>query len=153
MQRRGFARHCGMVAWGVAADKRAVSSQPLLECAPPMRVFVAALAMFALVLAGGLRWSAADVSYDFFVMAFDAGSLRFTIWGITNLSLVPRKFTVYGGSAADPFARRLQKCGLVRTGAVCINFIGPFDGPHGEVVTIVAEANDAPTIEHRVTVR
>jgi hypothetical protein len=42
---------------------------------------------------------------------------------------------------------------LLRTGAVCTNFIGPFDGPHGEVVTIVAEANDAPTIEHRVTVR
>ena len=104
-------------------------------------------------VAGGIRWPAADVSYDFFVMAFDAGSLRFTIWGITNLSSMPRKFTVYGGSAADPFARRLQKCGLVRTGAVCINFIGPFDGPHGEVVTVVAEANDAPTVEHRVTVR
>ena len=28
-----------------------------------------------------------------------------------------------------------------------------FDGPHDEVVTIVPEANDAPTIEHRVTVR
>lgn len=105
--------------------------------------------------AGGLRWMAYDVNYDFFAMAFDVPGtrVRFTIVGVANIDGAARRFSLYTGSAADPDARRIMNCGNVRSGGVCIGLLGPNDGGHGVYATVVSERTGTPVLEHRVRIR
>ncbi len=103
-------------------------------------------------LAGGLRWVAWEMDYDYFAMAFDYGHLRFTIVGVVNVSGPKRAFTFYTGPANDPTQQRIRKCGLLPAGATCIDFLGP-DDEHFAVVNIVSTRAGTPTTEHRITVR
>ena len=103
-------------------------------------------------LTGGLRWSAWDIDFDYFALAFDAGSLHFTIIGVVNVSGAPRSFTLYSGSPDDPTRVRLRACGTLPPGAACLDFLGP-DDEHFSIVDIVSRRTGAPDTEHRITVR
>jgi hypothetical protein len=103
-------------------------------------------------LAGGLRWAAWEVDYDFFVMAFDFGRRQFTIVGVVNVEGPDRSFTLYTGPAEDPMQKRVRACGAVAAGSACVGLLRPGE-QHFEMATIVSERSGAPTIEHRVTIR
>ena len=103
-------------------------------------------------LAGGLRWAAWAMDYDYFAMAFEFGRIRFTIVGVVNVSGPKRAFTFYTGPENDPSQQRIRKCGLLPAGAICIDFLGP-DDEHFAVVNVVSTRAGTPTTEHRITVR
>ena len=103
-------------------------------------------------LAGGLRWPAWEMDYDYFALAFDFGRLQFTIVGVVNVSGPGRVFTIYTGPASDPERQQIRRCGLLPAGAICIDFLGP-DDEHFEVVNIVSRRSDTPTTAHHITVR
>src|SRR5690606_14163458 len=105
--------------------------------------------------AGGLRWSAYDVDYDYFAMAFDVPgtNVRFTIIGVANLGGPARKFSLSSGTAADPLSTRVQNCGNVAVGQVCIGMLSPTDGGHAAFASVVSERTGTPVLEHRIRIR
>jgi hypothetical protein len=105
--------------------------------------------------AGGLRWTAYGVDYDYFAMSFDVPgtSIRFTIAGYVNLSGPARKVSLYSGTATDPRAKRILNCGNVAVGAVCIGLLGPSDTGHAAYATVVSERTGTPVLEHRIRIR
>ena len=103
-------------------------------------------------LSGGLRWATWDIDYDYFVLAYDVGTIKFTVVGVVNVSGAARTFSLGTGPGAEPARQRLAICGLLPPGQVCFGFLGPGAG-HGDYVDILAEAPNRPTIEHRIRVR
>ncbi len=105
--------------------------------------------------AGGLRWPAHDVDYDYFAMAFDVPGtgVRFTIVGVVNIEGPARRFSLYTGPQGDPTARRIQNCGNVRAGQVCIGLLSPQESGHGPIATVISERGGTPTLEHRIRIR
>lgn len=105
--------------------------------------------------AGGLRWTAYGVDYDYFAMSFDVPgtSIRFTIAGFVNLAGPARKVSLYSGTSTDPQAKRILNCGNVAAGSVCIGLLGPSDGGHTQYASIVSERSGTPLLEHRVKIR
>ncbi|HJM76117.1 MAG TPA: matrixin family metalloprotease [Dehalococcoidia bacterium] len=103
-------------------------------------------------LAGGLRWPAWDIDYDFFALGIDAGPTKWTIFGAVNVAGAKRSFDFYIGPPDDPLRTRVRRCGVLFPGAVCIAVLFPADA-HAEVVTIVSSVSEAPTVEHRIPVR
>ncbi|MCK9487045.1 MAG: matrixin family metalloprotease [Dehalococcoidia bacterium] len=105
--------------------------------------------------AGGLRWTAYDVDYDYFAMAYDVpgSSMRFTIVGVANIDGPARRVSLYSGPEDDPTARRILNCGNVRAGQVCIGLLSPSDRGHAAFATVVSERSGTPTLEHRIRIR
>ena len=103
-------------------------------------------------LAGGLRWPAWGIDYDYFAMAFDFGRLRFTLVGVVNVSGPNRVFNLLTGPADDPGLHRIRGCGQVPAGRICIAFLG-LDDEHFEVVSIVSKRSGTPTTDHRIAIR
>lgn len=103
-------------------------------------------------ITGGLRWPASSVDFDFFVLAFDTGSLQFTIAGVVNVSGAPRSFTLNAGPIEEPDRVRITSCGTLPPGAACLGFLGPGD-EHFEFVDVLSRATGAPGTEHRIKVR
>ncbi len=104
-------------------------------------------------IVGGLRWDAWDIDFDYLTFAFDVRSVRWTFAAVANLSDEPRTFLFRTGPSEDPTRSRFHGCGVLRPGGVCIGWIAPNEGPHGEMVTIVSSDAGTPTTEHRFTVR
>lgn len=105
---------------------------------------------------GGLRWSTWNIDYDYFALAYEVGSIQFTVVGVVNVTGTPRSFTLAIGTEADPRRTPLATCGLIPAGQSCFVFLGP--GAAGaarqtEFVSILTEASGRPTIEHRFRVR
>jgi len=107
------------------------------------------------ILAGGLKWTAHRVDYDYFAMTQDipGTSFKFTIALVQNISGATRTFELYSGSAADPQDTLMLDCGAVSPGDVCVGFLAPGDAGHGTHVTIRSERNTTPVIENRIRVR
>ncbi len=107
------------------------------------------------ILAGGVRWSAHRVDYDYFTMTQDLGpgDNKFTIAFVQNMSGAARRFSLYSGTAADPHAKLMLDCGTIIPGDVCVAFLAPGDRGHGSHVTIRSERNGTPVIENRIRVR
>ncbi|MGE3960312.1 MAG: matrixin family metalloprotease [Dehalococcoidia bacterium] len=107
------------------------------------------------ILAGGLRWSAHRVDFDYFTMTQDLGpgDNKFTIALVQNISGAARRFAIYSGNASDPHATLMLDCGTVIPGDVCVAFLAPGDRGHGTHVTIRSERNGTPVIENRIRVR
>lgn len=105
--------------------------------------------------AGGLRWTAYGVDYDYFAMSFDVPgtSIRFTIAGFVNLAGPARKVSLYSGTATDPQAKRILNCGNVSAGSICIGLLGPSDKGHTPYVSVVSERSGTPLLEHRIKIR
>lgn len=105
--------------------------------------------------AGGFRWSAWQMDYDYFAFAFDipGSDFKFTIAGLTNLSGPPRKFTIYAGTLANPTQKVIQSCGSVSAGQACVWYLGPDETGHASHVVIVSERAGTPTVETRIKVR
>jgi hypothetical protein len=103
-------------------------------------------------ISGGIRWEAWGIDYDYFALAYDVGTIQFTIVGVVNVSGSPRTFALATGPESDPARVRLATCGLLAAGQSCFGFLGP-GGAHGAMVDILAEAPDRPAVEHRVRVR
>ncbi len=102
---------------------------------------------------GGLRWGDYDIDFDYMAIAFDFGSLQFTIGIVVNVSGPPRTFTIANGPPDDPNRSQLNRCRLVQPGRSCIAFLRPGEGEHYEIVSIVSEDEGKPTTEHRLRVR
>ena len=107
------------------------------------------------ILAGGLKWSAHRVDYDYFTMTQDipGTSFKFTIAVVQNIDGAAREFKLYSGSATDPYDTLMLDCGRVIPGDVCVGFLAPGDRGHGTHVTIQSERNTTPVIENRILVR
>jgi hypothetical protein len=107
------------------------------------------------ILAGGLKWSAHRVDYDYFTMTQDipGTSFKFTIAVVQNIDGAARDFKLYSGSATDPHDTLILDCGRVIPGDVCVGFLAPGDRGHGAYVTIRSERNTTPVIENRIRVR
>ncbi len=107
------------------------------------------------ILAGGLRWTAHRVDYDYFAMTQDipGTSFKFTIALVQNMTGATRTFELYSGSAANPRDTLMLDCGAVSPGDVCVGFLAPGDRGHGTHVTIRSERNTTPVIENRIRVR
>lgn len=106
------------------------------------------------ILAGGLRWAAHRVDYDYFAMTQDIGSSRFTIGLVQNMTGTAREFSLYSGTEEDPTRTLMLQCGRMMPGDVCVGFLAPGDRGHGTHVTIRSEGTrTAPAIENRVRVR
>ena len=107
------------------------------------------------ILAGGLRWSAHRVDYDYFTMTQDLGpgDNKFTIAFVQNMSGAARHFSLYSGTASNPHATLMLDCGTVIPGDVCVAFLAPGDRGHGTHVTIRSERNGTPVIENQIKVR
>ena len=75
-------------------------------------------------LAGGLRWPAWGMDFDYFAIALDFGTLRFTIAGVVNVSGPSRIFTITTGPVEEPDRELIRKCGPVLAGLRCIGFTG-----------------------------
>jgi len=107
------------------------------------------------ILAGGLRWTAHRVDYDYLAVTYDipGTTVRFTIGVVQNLSDVPRNFQLYSGSVITPRDKLILDCGSVRPGDICIGFLSPSDAGHGTHVTIRSTRNTTPAIENRIRVR
>ena len=103
-------------------------------------------------LAGGLRWPAWEMDYDFFTLAFDVGRDKWTVFGVVNVTGARRGFTFYGGPPEDPLQTVVFRCGLMLPGAICIAVLSPGD-EHFAVTTIVSSASGTPTVEHRIPIR
>jgi hypothetical protein len=103
-------------------------------------------------LAGGLRWPAWDIDFDYLALAFDAGDIQFTIVGVVNNSQEPRRFELRTGPLEDPNSVLIHACGNVRPGGACINFLGIGDD-HFEAVSVVSTASGTPRTEHHLEVR
>jgi hypothetical protein len=105
--------------------------------------------------AGGLRWIAYEVDYDFFAMSFDVPgtSVRYTIVGVINVDGPARRFSLYTGSSSDFEATRITACGNVRAGQMCMGLLGPTDRGHGRYATVISERAETPVLEHRIRIR
>ena len=103
-------------------------------------------------LAGGLRWPAWDIDYDFFALGIDAGPAQWTIVGAVNVAGAKRSFDFYIGPPDDPLRTRVHRCGVLFPGAVCIFVLYPGDA-QAELTTIVSSASQSPTVEHRIPIR
>jgi hypothetical protein len=103
-------------------------------------------------LAGGLRWPAWDIDYDFFALGIDAGPAQWTIVGAVNVAGAKRSFDFYIGPPDDPLRTRVHRCGVLFPGAVCIFVLYPGDA-QAELTTIVSSARQSPTVEHRIPIR
>lgn len=104
-------------------------------------------------LAGGLRWGAWGIDFDYLALAFDApGGLNFTIAGVVNNSERPRRFELRTGPVDEPTSVLIHDCGTVRPGGACINFLGVGDD-HYELVAIVSRGAGTPRTEHHLVVR
>lgn len=103
---------------------------------------------------GGLRWSARNIDYDYFAMAFDIGGVQFTIAGVVNLSSTPRSFQFHNGPSSDPGARRFGSCAGVASGSFCFGQIGVGEGRQHAVVQITSPGGTrGVTTRHLLTVR
>jgi hypothetical protein len=104
---------------------------------------------------GGLRWTNWGVGYDVIAMAFDVPGtdVRFTIGGVVNLGLSPRRFAVYTGPEEDPQRTLLRDCGLLDPGQTCIGFLGSGQGGHGEYAVVESSGIGTPDAVHRVRIR
>ena len=103
-------------------------------------------------ITGGLRWPAANVNFDYFVLAFDTPTLKFTIAGVVNVSGAPRSFNLNTGPQDDPAKVRIRSCGTLQPGAACLGFLGPSQ-KHFDTVDVTSRAAGAPSTEHRIRVR
>lgn len=103
-------------------------------------------------LAGGLRWAAWDIDYDFFTLAFDVGQMQWTVFGAVNVAQSKRSFEFYSGPPEDPLRTLVHRCGLMFPGAICIVVLFPED-EHAAMTTIVSSAVGTPTVEHRIAIR
>lgn len=104
-------------------------------------------------ITGGVRWPAWQIDYDYFAMAFDIGSLRFTIAGAVSIAGPPRTFIFTNGPSDDPQAREIGRCTSVRPGGVCIHFLAFGDAPQHQVVGIESKRGDTPNTLHYIPVR
>lgn len=102
--------------------------------------------------AGGVRWAAWDIGYDYFAMAFDAAGLQFTIAGVVGLSGPARTVFLWNGPVTNPEARQFWRCS-VSPGDVCIGFMGPADGRQEAVVEVQSVRGSTPTLVHTLPVR
>src|SRR5690606_16310115 len=107
------------------------------------------------ILAGGLKWAAHRVDYDYFAMTQGApgSSSEFTIALVQNMTSATRNFQLYSGSAENPRQRLMLDCGALVPGDVCVGFLAPGDRGHGSHVTIRSTRNATPEIENRIRVR
>ena len=103
--------------------------------------------------AGGVRWANWAISYDYFAMAFDLGTVRFTIAGVVNHSRTARSFTFTNGPADSPEARVIGRCTSVGAGGVCIKFLGTSAPRHDRVVGVISQRGKTPTTVHYIPVR
>lgn len=106
-------------------------------------------------LMGGLRWTNWGIGYDVVAMAFDVPgtSLRFTIGGVVNLGLSPRRFALYTGPEEDPQRTLIRDCGLLDPGQTCIGFLGSSQHGHGEYAVVESSGVGTPVAVHRVRIR
>lgn len=146
------------VAWGITLDaaglpgERRVFSSGVRETSMRGCNSVGCSPVGAGPLAGGLEWPAWEMDYDFFAIAFDYQSIRYTVVAVVNVAGPARAFTFYSGPPDGPLQHRMHKCGLVPAGGMCIDFLGPAD-QHFEVATIVSTRAGTPETEHRLVIR
>ncbi len=104
-------------------------------------------------LAGGVRWAAWGIDYDFLAMTFDIAGFEFTFAAVVNISGPARQFEIGNGPPEDPFQRQMGRCvGLGPNGA-CFAFLDFNDGKQGSVVGIRSSRPGTPTVEQHITVR
>lgn len=104
-------------------------------------------------LAGGLRWPAWNIDFDYVAFTLDVASFRWTIISVNNLSDEPRRITYWLGTPDDRRRQQLARCGLVDPGQTCFKFLQPSDPGHFEILTIVTDREGTPTTEHRIRIR
>jgi hypothetical protein len=104
-------------------------------------------------IAGGVRWSAWGIDYDFLAMTFDIAGFEFTFAAVLNVSGPARQFELGNGPAGDPFQRQMGRClGLGPSGA-CFAFLDFNDGRQDSVVGVRSSRPGTPTVEHHIPVR
>ena len=106
-------------------------------------------------VAGGLRWAAHQVDYDYFAVSLDVpiAGVRFTIAVVQNLTGAPRRFQLYSGSVVDPRDTLIQNCGQVAAGGLCIGLLTPEQRGHQSHVAITSTRSGTPELEHRIRIR
>jgi hypothetical protein len=107
------------------------------------------------LIAGGLRWTAHQIDFDYFALAFDMPrfNIRYSIVAIQNVSSTPRAFRFHMGIPGDYQRRTLLDCGTIPAGDLCIGFIGPEVRDHGTYATIISRRSGTAETEHRVRIR
>ena len=105
-------------------------------------------------VAGGVRWAAWDVDYDFLAAAIEQDGARYTFAAVVGIGGTARRIEVGAGPPSDPFAQRVGECLGIGAGGLCYLALAH---PEGEeppaVVGIRTTRPGAPTIEHRLPVR
>ena len=104
-------------------------------------------------LAGGVRWAAWGIDYDFLAMTFDIAGFEFTFAAVVNISGPARQFELSNGPPEDPFQRQMGRCLGLAPGGACFAFLDFNDGKQERVVGVRSSRPGTPTVEHHITVR
>lgn len=104
-------------------------------------------------VAGGVRWAAWAIDYDFLAMTFDIAGFEFTFAAVVNVSGSARQFEIGNGPPSDPFQRQMGRCVGVSAGGSCFAFLDFSHGKQDRVVGVRSSRPGTPTVEHHLTVR
>ena len=104
-------------------------------------------------IAGGLRWAAWDIDYDFLAMTFDIAGFQFTFGAVVNLSGTARQFQLGNGPAGDPFQTTMGSCTSVGANGLCFAFLDFNAGNQESVLGVRSSRPGTPTTEHHIVVR
>ena len=104
-------------------------------------------------LAGGLRWDAWGIDFDYFAIGLDISGIQFTLAGVINVNGPPRVVEFYNGTKDDPKLREFGRCNVVPSRGICIQFMDTSDAQQDEVVVIRTRRPSTPTTEHHMAVR
>lgn len=105
-------------------------------------------------VAGGVRWAAWDVDYDYLVAAIEQDGARYTFAAVVGLGGAARAIEVGAGPASDPFAQRVGECSGIGEGGLCYLVLAHPEGEEPPAAVGIRTARPgAPTIEHRLPLR
>ena len=104
-------------------------------------------------LAGGLRWDAWDLDYDYLVLIYDVSGVQFTFAAAINFSGTSRKFEFGNGPPEDPFQTTIGGCRSLGRGSFCYGYLDYNVRDQGPVVAIRSSRPNTPTVEHIIPAR
>ena len=105
-------------------------------------------------VAGGVRWAAWDVDYDYLAAAIRQDGAWHTFAAVVGLGGAARRVEVGAGPASDPFAARVGECSGIGAGGLCYLVLAHPEGEEAPASVGIRTARPgAPTIEHRLPLR
>ena len=105
-------------------------------------------------VAGGVRWAAWDVDYDYLAAAIRQDGAWHTFAAVVGLGGAARRVEVGAGPPSDPFATRVGECSGIGAGGLCYLVLAHPEGEEPPASVGIRTARPgAPTIEHRLPLR